>query len=222
MPVSGPEGGAPRSALPERQGEVGRWYWLGVLLLWVVIDQLFVRWASPSREAWAIKHVWLYLAVPALFLVATGGHRSIDWRWTPEARRWTLICCALVLPVYVGAVLLFPGMQSYYPMWPIEGSAWGLARYALAMLAIVVGTEFVYRGVMLLPLWRWGAWAVLFHIPPYVWIHVSKPPEEVVGSLFGGLLWGWAAYRSRTIYPGLISHGLGWMILELGLAFGGS
>lgn len=167
-----------------------------------------------------MKHAGLYLALPLVFLLATRTHGAIAWRWNKEVGRWTLICCALVLPAYVVSVLFLPGMQAYYPIWPVEQSALGLARYALAMLVILGGTEFFYRGVMLLPLAGWGPWAVLLHVPPYVWVHVGKPPEEVLGSLVAGLLWGWAAYRSGTIYPGLISHGLGWMILELGLAFG--
>lgn len=206
----------PRSAV--KAAGQPRWYWLGAILLWLIIEFLFQLWPSSSREAWAIKHLWLYAVLPASFLVASGSHHSIGWHWNAAARRWSLICCALALPVYVGAALFFPGMQDYYPMWPIQGSVWGLIRYVLTMLVIVGSTEFLYRGVMLLSLSRWSAWSILFHLPPYVWIHVGKPPEEVLGSVLGGLLWGWAALRSGTIYPGLISHTLGWMIMELWLA----
>ncbi|HEX6989174.1 MAG TPA: hypothetical protein VF282_06850, partial [Bacillota bacterium] len=141
-----------------------RWYAPAVLLLWLVTEILFDRWSSPSREAWALKHVTLYLALPALFLLVTGGHRFVRWRWNAATTRWALICCGLVLPFYVLAVLVLPGMQAYYPMWPIEGSAGGLASFTLSMLAIVGGTEFLYRGVMLLPLSHWGPWAVLLHL----------------------------------------------------------
>lgn len=188
-------------------------------MLWGLIQFGFGRWPAAGREAWAVKHVALYIALPFLFLIATRTHRSIQWRWSPEARRWTIICCALALPVYAAALWL-PGMQDYYPMWPIQPGAGGVAQYILAMLAVVGGTEFFYRGVMLLPLRGWGRAAVLLHLAPYVWIHVGKPMEEVLGSVAGGLFWGFAAYRSRTIYPGLISHTLGWAMLELVLALG--
>lgn len=201
------------------RGILRRWYWVWVLLLWAAVQFGFNRWPVGSRGAWAAKHLALYMVLPMVFLVVTGSHRSIEWRWSPAARRWTIICCALVLPVYAGAIFL-PGMRAYYPMWPIETGAGGLVQYVVAMLAIVGATEFFYRGVMLLPMQGWGPAAVLPHLLPYVWIHVGKPPEEVLGSVLGGLLWGWAAYRSGTIYPGLISHGLGWAMLELVLALG--
>lgn len=200
-------------------GQVSRWYWLWALVLWGLLQFGFSRWPVSSRQAWSVKHVCLYLILPLLFLMATRSHKFIQWRWSPKARRWTIICCAMVLPVYAVAALL-PGMRAYYPMWPIDPGAGGVALYLASMLAIVGGTEFLYRGVMLLPMRGWGPWAVLPHLAPYVWIHVGKPPEEVLGSVLAGLLWGWAAYRSGTIYPGLISHGLGWVMLELVLAFG--
>jgi hypothetical protein len=74
-------------------------------------------------------------------------------------------------------------------------------------------TEFFFRGFLIIPFARIiGARAILPMCAFYVAIHFDKPLGECISSFFGGLILGILAYRTRSIYGGVIVH--------LGIALG--
>lgn len=76
-----------------------------------------------------------------------------------------------------------------------------------------VMTEFFFRGFLIIPFARIvGPKAILPMCAFYVSIHFDKPMGECISSFFGGLILGILAYRTRSIYGGVIVH--------LGIALG--
>ncbi|MDX5436262.1 MAG: CPBP family intramembrane metalloprotease [Pontibacter sp.] len=70
-----------------------------------------------------------------------------------------------------------------------------------------VGTEFFYRGFMVMALARYlGPGAILPMVSVYTFMHFGKPMGEAVGSFFGGTVLGILAFYSRSIYCGIIIH----------------
>jgi hypothetical protein len=70
-----------------------------------------------------------------------------------------------------------------------------------------VVTEFFFRGFLIIPFARIiGPKAILPMCAFYVSIHFDKPLGEAISSFFGGLLLGVLAYRTRSIYGGVIVH----------------
>ena len=76
-----------------------------------------------------------------------------------------------------------------------------------------VVTEFFFRGFLIIPFARIvGPKAILPMCAFYVSIHFDKPLGECISSFFGGLMLGILAYRTKSVYGGVIVH--------LGIALG--
>lgn len=79
--------------------------------------------------------------------------------------------------------------------------------YELAYGSDFVFTEFFFRGFVILAFAvRFGHRAILPMCVCYVTIHFGKPLGETISSFFGGLLLGVIAFRTRSIYGGIIIH----------------
>jgi hypothetical protein len=94
------------------------------------------------------------------------------------------------------------------PKWLI-----GTLAYESAYSLDYVVTEAFFRGFLIIPFSRLiGPKAILPMCAFYVSIHFDKPLGECISSFFGGLILGVLAYRTKSIYGGVIIH--------LGIALG--
>ncbi len=93
-----------------------------------------------------------------------------------------------------------------------EQYKWYVAIYELVYGSDFVFTEFFFRGFIILAFAKkFGHRAILPMCVYYITIHFGKPLGETISSFFGGLLLGVIAFRSQSIYGGIIVH--------LGIAF---
>ena len=97
------------------------------------------------------------------------------------------------------------------PSWPWK------ALYEVCYGLDFLGIELFFRGLLVIGLVRYaGGDAILPMAAFYCTIHFGKPMAECISAFSGGLALGVVAYRTRTIYGGLIVHlGLAWL-MELG------
>ena len=80
-------------------------------------------------------------------------------------------------------------------------------KYQLLVALAMVGWEFILRGYLLLGLReRFGAWAILIPMFPFVILHYSYGPFELWASVLDGLFLGALAYVSRSIWPPVFIH----------------
>lgn len=113
-----------------------------------------------------------------------------------------------------------PNFQDYYPRAarlsiPRSDPAWlgGTLAYESVYSLDYIVTEAFFRGFLIIPFARIvGPKAILPMCAFYVSIHFDKPLEECISSFFGGLVLGILAYRTKSIYGGVIVH--------LGIALG--
>ena len=109
-----------------------------------------------------------------------------------------------------------PSMQKYYQ--PLLGP--GLPLYTFLTL---FGWEFLFRGWLLFGYARrFGSEAVWLQAVPFALGHLGKPEVETLSTIFGGFVFGWIAYRTKSfLYPFLIHWAiLTFVILVAGGAFG--
>lgn len=68
------------------------------------------------------------------------------------------------------------------------------------------GWEFFFRGFILFAYARkFGAEALWLQAVPFALAHIGKPEVEALSTIFGGFVFGWIAYRTRSfVYPFLI------------------
>ncbi len=164
----------------------------------------------------ALLLAWLVLH---LYLLRTGQPGEVR-RWAtlrlrplpPRALLWTLAAIPVLLAttwglweVYSGLVPIPP--ETLNPFAPLTGTR--LGRLSLALLAVAVAPlleEFFFRGLIQRPLERrWGPLrAILFTGALFAAVHLL--PWILPLHLFLGLVFGWVAYATRSIWPAVILH----------------
>ncbi|GBE55894.1 MAG TPA: CPBP family intramembrane metalloprotease [Euryarchaeota archaeon] len=131
-----------------------------------------------------------------------------------------LIAIALPLMAYGASQ---PAFKAYYPIWaPARTSALNFIFLELAVLLMMFNTEFYFRGLLLFSLdrslskQRMGRWiAVLADSSIYMLAHLGKPGLEVQYSFFVGIVFGWLALKSKSIFPSLAAHWISSVIFDL-------
>jgi membrane protease YdiL (CAAX protease family) len=115
-----------------------------------------------------------------------------------------------MVPTIALATSLLPGFAETYPFYQPADESWrwrNLLIYELMYGAQFVSVEFFFRGFFVLGLARAiGHRAVLVSMIPYAMIHVYKPLPEAFGAIAAGLVLGFLALRSRSIWGGVLVH----------------
>ncbi|MGI9316825.1 MAG: CPBP family intramembrane glutamic endopeptidase [bacterium] len=99
-----------------------------------------------------------------------------------------------------------PRFYQFYPMYKPTGiSDWMV--YELIYMLQFFAVEFFFRGFCLFRLERFaGLYAIPLMVIPYALIHIYKPLPEALGSIAGGLILGYLAVKTRSIWPGFFVH----------------
>jgi membrane protease YdiL (CAAX protease family) len=161
--------------------------------------------ASEGLRGVAIERAILFGLVP-LFIVVLGFRDRLprygitlgDWRW---GLGLMLAGCAVMTPIVLAFANL-PDVVTYY-----GPSAAPVAELLLTNGLELTAAEFAFRGFLMLTLVRvMGPVGVLVATMPFVFGHLGKPELELFSTLAGGLIYGWLAWRTRSIVWGAIGH----------------
>jgi membrane protease YdiL (CAAX protease family) len=158
-----------------------------------------------------LASVLYYLLIP-LFIIgvifgepaSAYGFRAGDWR---QGLKATAVVILLAVPILYGAAHT-EAMTRYY-----AGAARLDPPVIIARAAIeLFGWEFLFRGFLLFGLLRvLGPIAVVVQAVPFALAHLGKPEIETLSTIFGGTLFGWIAWRSRSFLYAFLVH---WFILS--------
>jgi membrane protease YdiL (CAAX protease family) len=186
---------------------------LGTLLL--LLDAYHNVLPTASFEdallAKAAERLFYYLVIPLLLVVLVFRDRPAeyglslgDWR---TGLKWTVVFAVVGTPLLLLAARS-PAMIQYYDRFPA-----GLGRLIPTTALDLIGWEFFFRGFLLFGLLRlMGPTAVIAQAVPFALAHLGKPETETLTTIFGGILFGWLAWRSRSvIYPFLLH----WFVYSL-------
>ena len=160
--------------------------------------------ADKLRNA-AYDHFVLYLVIPLLVVVFLFRQRPSEYGWRPGDWRMGLRLTAAAW--LIAAPILYlagrsPDVRAYY-------AAYYLNDFDVLFTAVVelVGWEFFFRGFLLWVLWDVaGPYAVVLQAVPFAMAHLSKPPLEAISTIFGGIAFGWVAWRTRSFYYSFLIH----------------
>ena len=150
-----------------------------------------------------LERAALFLAVPLVLLLVLGeppsayGLRIGEWRIGLAVG---IGLALLVTPIVVIAAGL-PDFQAYY------GTQDAGLRAILGRAVDVGAAEFLFRGFLMWTLIRVaGPVGVVLATFPFVFTHLGKPELETLSTFFGGLGFGWLAWRTRSVLYGGLLH----------------
>ena len=130
---------------------------------------------------------------PSLYGIALG-----DWR---AGASLLLLGCAVMTPLVLWFATL-PDAREYYGQ-----SAEPLTGLLVTNTIDLAASEFLFRGFLTFTLLRaMGPIGVVVATMPFVFVHLGKPELELYSTLLGGLVYGWLAWRTRSILWGTIGH----------------
>lgn len=151
-----------------------------------------------------IQRTALFLGVPLVTLLLLGerpsayGLRIGDWR--------------IGIPVMLGAMLLVTpvilwvsGLSDFAAYYGRAGA--DLRPVLLGNAIDVAAAEFLFRGFLMWSLIGIaGPLGVVLATFPFVFTHLGKPELETLSTFFGGLGFGWIAWRTRSVLYGGLLH----------------
>ena len=151
-----------------------------------------------------VARIALFLVVPALTLILLGEHladyglRIGEWRIGLPV---IVALAALITPV----VVLVSGLPDFDLYYRHDEAA--LPGAVLGNVLSVGAAEFLFRGFLMWTLIGIaGPAGVVLATFPFVFTHLGKPELETLSTFFGGLGFGWIAWRTRSVLYGALLH----------------
>jgi membrane protease YdiL (CAAX protease family) len=112
-----------------------------------------------------------------------------------------------VLPL-IWIVSLSPSFTAFYPMYGQAGRSWAdLLMWEGMYAGQFIALEFFFRGFLVGGLGRhMGIFAVPVAVLPYMMLHFSKLLPEAAASVVAGLVLGYLAWKTKSIWGGVCVH----------------
>jgi membrane protease YdiL (CAAX protease family) len=173
---------------------------------------------TPRIFPLLVEDILLFILIPLFYIAVFKGHpHEFGLKLeTKIAIRYAIILLALGAPFMLYGSTL-EDFRSYYPIWDSAEASTGSLLFLWGVLLVTMfATEFFFRGFLLFDLERHLGWAgVPIHAVPYAIVHIGKPWLEVPYSFFAGLVFGYVALRTRSIFPSFIAHWTGAVIFDV-------
>jgi membrane protease YdiL (CAAX protease family) len=108
----------------------------------------------------------------------------------------------------VWVVSSLPEFAKTYPHLSSARNSWKIFLiFESGMLLYMFSWEFIWRGFMLFGLKeKFGYYAVLIQMIPFLILHNGKPAPETFGAIIGGIALGILAIRTNSILYCVLTH----------------
>lgn len=160
---------------------------------------------------WYIGDFITYFIIPLLIIkflfrgnISDYGIRTGDYK---AGFFYTILFLAIMIPLVwfssasAEYVNQYPGLQDVKHSWSI------FFIFETCLFIYMIAWEFILRGYMLFGLKeKFGYYAILVQLIPFVILHNGKPMSETFGSIIAGLALGILAYRTGSIFYCIITH----------------
>jgi membrane protease YdiL (CAAX protease family) len=150
----------------------------------------------------ALDRTILYLVIPLMIILVVFRENPIDYGFRLGDWKLGLLLTAVCI-IMIAPILWFIGrgdsnMQNYY-----QGQVSGLPWTTFADL---FGWEFLFRGWLLFGYARkFGPEALWLQAVPFALAHIGKPEIETLSTIFGGFVFGWVSWKTKSfVYPFII------------------
>ena len=156
---------------------------------------------QPLTPDKSLDRTILYLFIPFLIVLIVFHEKPSAYGFTlGEWKIGLILTGASILLIAPVLWLTAHGgaMKDYYKL-QVIGLPWNT-------FIDLFGWEFFFRGFILFTYMRkFGAEALWLQAVPFALAHIGKPEVEAISTIFGGFVFAWVAYRTRSfVYPFLI------------------
>jgi len=168
-------------------------------------------WVLRVRAWWVGCTIAGYVVLPTLVMTLLRGKslRDCHLSWRGFAEHYWIYAglYGAVLPV-IWLVSLSPDFYTFYPMYAQAGRSWAdLLMWEGMYAGQFIALEFFFRGFLVGGLSKHiGVLAVPVSVMPYMMIHFSKLWPEATASIVAGLVLGWLAWKTKSIWGGVFVH----------------
>ena len=159
---------------------------------------------------WFLSEAIPFLLLPILIIKFVFKEKISDYGLTPGdfkvGMKITTIFFVVMLPI-VWFISTQDQFSMKYPHLPAAKSSWRIFLiYESGMLIYMLAWEFIWRGFMMFGLKeKFGYYAVLIQMIPFLILHNGKPELETFGAILGGVALGILAYRTRSVFSAEVS-----------------
>ncbi len=186
--------------LPTRESAVIVVASLVLLLEWY---HAFVPIDDPALSA-GVERAFLYGVAPLGVLLLL-GERPSAYGLRIGAWRIGLLAAIAAALVSTPAILIASGWADVHAYYHVDRL--DIGRVLLAGTLELGAAEFLYRGFLMMALIRWcGPIGVVLAAIPFAFMHLGKPELETLSTVFGGIGFGWLAWRTGSVLYGAALH----------------
>ncbi|HSP86578.1 MAG TPA: CPBP family intramembrane glutamic endopeptidase [Ignavibacteriaceae bacterium] len=160
---------------------------------------------------WFIGDFFTYFIFPFLIIKLLLKEKITDYGVSvgdyKTGIKITLFFLWIMLPL-VWVVSSLPEFAKTYPHLSSARNSWKIFLiFESGMLLYMFSWEFIWRGFMLFGLKeKFGYYAVLIQMIPFLILHNGKPAPETFGAIVGGIALGILALRTNSILYCVLTH----------------
>lgn len=173
---------------------------------------------STYEHIYLVEYLYWFLAdfftlgiIPVLLIIFLLKEKPKDYGITFGDYKSGFLYSGIFLAFMI-VILWFVSAQEefaqVYPHYPYARNNWNVFFvFEAGMLFYMIGWEFIWRGFTLFGLFeKFGYYAVLIQMIPFVILHNGKPPLETFSSIIGGIALGILALKTRSFLYCVIIH----------------
>ena len=192
--------------------EIARLTWVQqALVAGALLTVVWMSWDVGGLNERLVRDTLVYILAPAALAARHGRH--LGFRVDRTVLRNTLLLSLFVLPFYVVGSSL-PTIRTYYPMWETGAALGEFLPHALKQFVVALAAETYYRGLLCVGVREIGFKSVFISPVVYAFHHLYKPPVELLLSGPTDVLFGAVDYKSNSILPSVVAHGVGLAVLD--------
>jgi membrane protease YdiL (CAAX protease family) len=199
------------------------WYFTSRRFFRLNIQQFFPNDALRKMYEfayWFLGDFITYFIIPLLIIVFIFKKRPSLFGLQIGDYSFGLKVSALFIGIMLPLIWYFSGSQDFimqYPHLSLARSDWQIfIVYEIGILLYLFAWEFIWRGFTLFGLYeKFGMHAIFIQMIPFVILHNGKPFVETFGAIAGGIILGYFAVRTKSIYYCIVTHAGVMLMIDL-------
>lgn len=160
---------------------------------------------------WFMGDIIVLFVIPLLIVFFVFKQKPSEYGLQAGDYNTGLKLSALFLSVMAVIIWFVSSSNDFINSYPVieqAKSSWRIFFiYEFGLFLYMIAWEFIWRGFMLFGLYpKFGNYAILIQMIPFVILHNGKPAIETFGAILGGVFLGVLAIRTRSIFYCIITH----------------